>query len=167
MQSAIIVSQQVLVMFLMIGCGLFFNRRRLISESAAREFCSLLLNLALPCVIIQSFLRPMRPEYLSGFAMAIGIAFAMHLFAVAAAQLLIRPRADEGYRVERFSAVYSNCAFMAFPLLRATVGEDGVFYATAFVSCSSGCTASSCWAVPSTPASCCITPASFRWRLDC
>ena len=31
MQSAIIVSQQVLVMFLMIGCGLFFNRRRLIS----------------------------------------------------------------------------------------------------------------------------------------
>ena len=133
MQSAIIVSQQVLVMFLMIGCGLFFNRRRLISESAAREFCSLLLNLALPCVIIQSFLRPMRPEYLSGFAMAIGIAFAMHLFAVVAAQLLIRPREDEGYRVERFSAVYSNCAFMAFPLLRATVGEDGVFYATAFV----------------------------------
>lgn len=133
MQSAIVVSQQVLVMFLLIGCGLFLNKKRMVSEASAREFCSMLLNLALPAVIIQSFLRPMQEEYLSGFVLAMAIAFAMHLFAVAAAQLAIRPRADEEYRVERFSVVYSNCAFMAFPLLRATVGEDGIFYATAFV----------------------------------
>lgn len=133
MQSAIIVFQQVLVMFLLIGCGILCNKKRMVSESAAREFCSLLLNVAFPAVIVQSLLRPLSPEYISGFLMALVVALAMHLLAVAAAGLLVKRRGDEEYRVERFSVVYSNCAFMAFPLLRATVGEDGVFYATAFV----------------------------------
>ncbi len=133
MQSAIVVSQQVLVMFLLIGCGILCNKKKMLGEAAARQFCSMLLNLALPAVVLNSFLRPLRAEYIDGFLMALGIAFVMHLLAIGVSYVLIRPRAGEDYRVERFSVVYSNCAFMAFPLLRATVGEDGVFYATAFV----------------------------------
>ena len=30
-------------------------------------------------------------------------------------------------------AVYSNCGFMAFPLISAVIGTDGVFYGSAFV----------------------------------
>lgn len=31
------------------------------------------------------------------------------------------------------SAMYSNCGFMAFPLISAVLGEIGVFYGSAFV----------------------------------
>lgn len=41
---------------------------------------------------------------------------------------------EQGKRaVARMSAMYSNCGFMAFPLIAAVLGDIGVFYGSAFV----------------------------------
>ena len=46
--------------------------------------------------------------------------------AVVISNLLIRKREDSNYRVERMGGVYSNCGFMAFPLLAMVLGDvDG------------------------------------------
>lgn len=40
---------------------------------------------------------------------------------------------DSKKRVLRFATVFSNCAFMSFPLQEAVLGDDGLFYGAVFV----------------------------------
>lgn len=55
------------------------------------------------------------------------------MLAAGVAKLSIH-RGDKGKcAVARMSAMYSNCGFMAFPLISAVLGEIGVFYGSAFV----------------------------------
>jgi predicted permease len=53
---------------------------------------------------------------------------------IAAVYLLIRPKPGRETEIERFSAIYSNCGFMGIPLASAILGNEGVFYTTAFLS---------------------------------
>ena len=53
---------------------------------------------------------------------------------IAAVHLLIRPKPGRETEIERFSAIYSNCGFMGIPLASAILGNEGVFYTTAFLS---------------------------------
>lgn len=133
MQSASIVGQQVLVMFLTALTGAVCCRMGMLTVAAARVFSGFLLNVALPSVIITSLYRPLEPHHLKGFLTALVFGALGHLLGIAVAHLLVRKREGRQYRSERFAVIYVNCAFVAFPLLRATVGEDGVLYAGAVV----------------------------------
>lgn len=133
MQSAIIVGQQVTIMFLLTLVGVFSCRMGMISEEVARCLSTFLLNVALPCIMISSLYRPMQPELLAGFGLAFVLGVILHLIAITAARLLIRTREGQECHTERFSVIYANSAYMAIPLIRATIGEDSTFFATAFV----------------------------------
>lgn len=37
------------------------------------------------------------------------------------------------YCIERYSAVYSNCGFIGIPLIYSVLGDEGVFYLTAYI----------------------------------
>lgn len=133
MQSAIIVGQQVLIMFLLTAVGVFCRKNGMITEAAARCFSTFLLNVALPCVMISSLYRPMQPELLAGFGLALALGVMLHLVAIAASRLLIRTREGQECHTERFAIIYANAAYMAIPLIRATIGEESTFFAAAFV----------------------------------
>lgn len=120
-------------MFFLTAVGVFCRKKGMITEEVARCFSTFLLNIALPCVMISSLYRPMRPELMAGFGLALALGVLLHLFGIAAARLLIRTREGQECHTERFAVIYANSAYMAIPLIRATIGEDSMFFATAFV----------------------------------
>jgi predicted permease len=60
-------------------------------------------------------------------------AVASHIIAIIFANLFVRKKNNPDYAIERLSAVYSNCAFMGIPLINATIGQEGVFFLTAYI----------------------------------
>ncbi|MEA5137194.1 MAG: AEC family transporter [Candidatus Fimivivens sp.] len=134
MQSAIIVAHQVMIMFLLTMVGLFCSKKGLLTEEVARYLSTFLLNIALPSIMLSSLYRPMQYELLAGFGLTFLLAVILHLLAIAASRLLICTRDGQACRTERFGVIYANAAYMAIPLIRATLGEDSTFFATAFVS---------------------------------
>ncbi len=134
MQSAIIVAHQVIIMFLLTMVGVFCSKRGILTEGVARYLSTFLLNIALPGIMLSSLYRAMQYELLAGFGLTFLLAVILHLLAIVASRLLIRTREGQAYRTERFGIIYANAAYMAIPLIRATLGEDSTFYATAFVS---------------------------------
>lgn len=134
MQSAIIVGQQVAIMFLLTAVGIFCCRKGILTRDVARYLSGFLLNVALPCVVLSSLYRPMRQELLVGFGLVFGLSVVMHLFGIAVSRLLIPKRDGQDCHSERFSIVYANSAYMAIPLIRATLGEESTFFAAAFIS---------------------------------
>ena len=57
---------------------------------------------------------------------------AVHALGIAAAHLSFRGE-EARERVLRFGVVFSNAGYMAIPLQKALLGEDGVFYGAAYV----------------------------------
>ncbi len=133
MQSAIIVAHQVAIMFLLTVVGIFCSKKGLLTEGVARYLSTFLLNIALPGVMLSSLYRPMQYELLAGFGLTFLLAVLLHLLAILASRLLICTREGQACRTERFGIIYANAAYMAIPLIRATLGEESTFFATAFV----------------------------------
>ena len=133
MQSAIVVGYQVTIMFLLTLVGVYCCRKGIITQEVARYLSNFLLNVALPGVVFSSLYQPMKTELLTGFFLAFFLAVGMHLFGIAIARLLIPKREGQYYHSERFSIIFANSAFMAIPLIRASLGEESTFFASAFI----------------------------------
>ncbi|MCI8554240.1 MAG: AEC family transporter [Clostridiales bacterium] len=127
------VAQQVLILFLLIGAGAACGRTGLLCERAVKCLADLVLYLAFPCVIIQSFRREFNPEMLRGLLLAGLISLIIHAGSILLAHLVFRDREESRRRVLRFAVVFSNAGYMALPLQQALLGEEGVFYGAAYV----------------------------------
>ena len=128
----VITAQQVLVMFLLILVGYLAVRCKALDADARRSFSSLLVNLVVPAMIIDSYMVPFDPAILSNLLRA-----ALASGAVLVAGLLIALAAthamhDADRPLLRFAVTFSNAGYMGFPLINALFGAEGLLYASIF-----------------------------------
>jgi predicted permease len=129
-------AEQVSIMFLLIFLGWVAYRLGWIRQDTVKGMTNLLLYIVSPCVVINAFHRPFDPERLQ----MVGVVFALDVGAFACSILLVRllftrrlvPDAHRRTAL-RFGAVYSNAGFMGIPLAQALLGNDGVFFAVAYI----------------------------------
>lgn len=133
MELSSIVAVQVAIVFILIAVGFTLKKCRLIDENGSKQLTNILLMIVTPCVLINSYQREFIAEYAVKLLAAAGFAVLIHIVMIIAATLLCRPEKTNHYRINIFSAVYSNCGFMAIPLLTAVLGTDGVFYGAAYL----------------------------------
>ena len=70
---------------------------------------------------------------LVGFLIMAAAAVGIHLILIAVAHLCFRDPDEGRRRVLRFSTVFSNAGYMGLPLQQAILGDEGVFYCTAYI----------------------------------
>lgn len=131
--SFLIVAQQVLILFILIGAGFVCGKKRLITDSSAKHMTDIVLYLVTPCVIIRAFQRELDVNMLGNLGISCLAALFIHLGTILLCRLVIRDKNEGSKKVLQFGAVFSNCAFMSIPLQQALLGNDGVFYAGAFI----------------------------------
>ena len=133
MEYAIVVVKQVIVMFILIAIGVISRKKNLLTKEATRILSNFVLNIITPCLIINAFSREYNDKDTRGLILAFILAIVFFIIATTTVNIFIRKNKDNKYRIERLATVYSNCGFMAFPLLTAVLGEHSVFFGTAFV----------------------------------
>ncbi len=132
MTEALLVFQQISIMFILIGIGIFLTKKGLLTEAGSQQLSHILLLVVVPALIIHSFVRPLELKMAKGLLMAFILAIFFHLLAIACSRLIKGPDKTEE-SIARMGAIYSNCGFMAFPILNVLYGSKGIFYGTAFV----------------------------------
>lgn len=122
---------QMLVVSLPIALGWCIGRLGLLSRSFERELSALLLDVAMPCLIVSSVFGgadlPDMPSTLIlmgsnvvAYAVAIALAFGLTWFM----------RAPRGERASyRFAVIFGNAGFIGFPVIMAMLGERALVYA--------------------------------------
>lgn len=133
MGYALIVAKQVIIMFILILIGVIACRKNILSLNATRGLSDFILVIVAPCLLITAFNREINSKEVKGLFLAVILAIIFHIIAIVLGNLFIRKRESSDYRVERMGCVYSNCGFMAFPLLSAILGDIGVFYGAIYV----------------------------------
>ncbi len=129
----IIISNQIMKMFLILILGFFCYRIKLIDHQGNKTLSNLLLMVVNPLLIFDSFLQEFTPEIFQGFLIAIFLGFLSHFVGIAAGRLFFSKKISPDYNVEQFSCVYSNCGFMGIPLVNSIFGSQGVIYLTAYM----------------------------------
>ncbi|MBL8967649.1 MAG: AEC family transporter [Spirochaetaceae bacterium] len=120
---------QTLVLFLLMAAGFAAGKLGFLEGSNRRALSRLLVNFILPALIVASMQKPLSPELRSEAFAALGLSFVIYAAAFPLAMLfarLIRARGSEA-GVHAFACVFSNVAFMGFPVMEALFGKESLF----------------------------------------
>ena len=128
---ALILMKQIIVLFLMMGCGLAVVKLGMLKAEDSKALSVITLYLLLPSVVIHSFDIEYTPEVMSGFLLALAAALAFHgiLFVICT---VLSSTFHLG-AVEKCSLIYTNAGNIIMPLVAALLGEGWQIYATAFL----------------------------------
>ena len=127
---------RIILMALLIAVGVVCQKTKIINNEINKGISDIALKVATPALLVSSFQQELNGERLKrlGYATFLGIAAIALAIIISYICLPKRKKGDDGGKlvIERFSAMYSNCAFMGIPLINGIYGEEGVFYLTAF-----------------------------------
>lgn len=123
----------VLVMLMLMTIGFILTKKGILTSVGIKQITELVLRAAVPCLIINSYQRDFDPEMAKNLAYALVFSIIIHVVYIIISTLIFKKRPDKKDRISKFSIIYSNCGFMALPLIDSLYGSEGVFYAVSYV----------------------------------
>lgn len=134
MQYGLIVGERIIIMFFILVVGALCYLKGIINKDGTKQLSKIALTIVNPLLIFMSYQTDYNSALLHNllwaFLLSI-ISFAICIFAV---NFLISKKKPD-YSIERFSVIYSNCAFICIPLINGLYGSEGVLYLTAYLTC--------------------------------
>ena len=130
MELAWICAQQVAVLFLLIGAGALGVKMGWLKAEGRQMLSSLLVNLVVPAMIVNSYRMEFSMEILRNLLAAFGLSVLAILMGTVLTLLLTARQKDSRAPIFRFACVFSNAAYMGFPLISALFGAEGLLYAS-------------------------------------
>ena len=128
-----IIINQIIILFLLMIVGGYARKKGLLNDNLADGLSGILMYLALPALIVSSFIFEFSSYMLRNAFLVLGISVFVH-----AILLLLNKIAFIRYRFDKrnvltFSGIFPNAGFMGLPLIYAIFGQIGVFYASIFM----------------------------------
>ena len=133
LQGALIVIQQIIIIFVLIAVGFLAAKFGILREEGARQITDLLLIIVIPCVIIMAFQASFERSLIKNLLIAALLAALTHAAGILISKLIFKSEAPDRRMMLAYSTVFYNAGFFSLPLLRALLGETGVLYGSVFV----------------------------------
>lgn len=133
MDLAVITAQQVAELFILIGLGALGAKTGLLRPEGKQTLSNLLVNLVVPAMIINSYRMEFSAEILHNLMAAFALSTLSILLGLIITLLFTTRSRDSRTPIFRFASIFSNAAYMGFPLISALFGSEGLLYASAYV----------------------------------
>lgn len=133
MELALITAQQVVVLFLLIGTGVLAVKTGVLRPEHKQALSNLLVYIVVPAMIVNSYRMEFSAEILRNLLAAFGMSTLAILAGTVITLLLTARKKYSRTPIFRFACIFSNAAYMGFPLISALFGSEGLLYASAFV----------------------------------
>lgn len=134
MELAVITAKQVAVLFLLIFAGFACVKTGAVKIEAKKAFSDLLIYLIVPAMVINSYLTEFDPKVLQNLLRSFALSTVLLLLGLVITFLLtLRIGKEKNTPILRFACIFSNAAYMGFPLIQALFGAEGLLYASAYV----------------------------------
>lgn len=133
MELALICAQQVVVLFLLMATGTVAVKTGVLKPENKQALSNLLVYLVVPAMIINSYRMEFSAEILRNLLAAFGMSVLAICIGTVITLVLTARRKDSRAPIFQFATVFSNAAYMGFPLISALFGAEGMLYASAYV----------------------------------
>lgn len=122
--------KQVLIMFMLAMAGMFCYYKKWIDNEGSRQLSSFLLQFVMPIIVIVSYQKEFEVDKLLGLGMALAISAITFVVTIGLAQTIFKKKAEA-----IFGVVFSNASFFSIPIVMAVLGNEAVFYLSAYLIC--------------------------------
>lgn len=133
MDLAVITAKQVFQLLLMILAGAACCRWGVFKPAEKSVLANILLYLVVPAMVLDSYMVDFDPATFHNLLLAFGLGTVALLVGVAVAWAGTLGANREARPILWFASAFSNAGYMGFPLIRALFGEEGLLYASGFV----------------------------------
>lgn len=133
MEMFLTVFMQVVILIILMALGFILSKAKVVDDNGIKSITEVVLLFVTPCVIIKSFIRKFDLETLKSLLFSFFVAIVAHILFIVLSMLLVRSKDVTSKKVMQFSVIFSNCGFMSLPLQQALLGDDGVFYCSAYI----------------------------------
>ena len=127
------VFSQVVILLVLISVGFTLTKAKILTEFGVKSMTEMVLLLVTPCVIIKSFTRQFSVDTLKNLIISATIALFAHITFIILSRILIKSSNISSQKVLQFGIIFSNCGYMSIPLQQAILGDEGVFYGSAYI----------------------------------
>ena len=124
MELVKVLIKQVIIMYALIAVGYYAYKKKLITEQGSKDLGKILLNIAIPVVIISNFCVERTPEVVKDLLSSALISLICMIVAIVISVLFYH----KTNRIDEFSTAFSNAGFIGIPLVQSTLGSGAVFY---------------------------------------
>ncbi len=133
MEFAKILVNQVFIMFLLILVGFILYKIKMISDDTNKQLTGIVLHVVTPALIISTYQLDYDATQAKNMLLGFLLSFLSMFIAAIFSYVLYVKSKKESYQTERFCIIFTNCGFMAIPLMNALFGSIGVFYCNTYV----------------------------------
>lgn len=128
-----LVFDKVLVLLLIMTVGFAARKAKVINEVSNKVFTDLLIYVTIPILILSSYQIELTKDRVTMAWQVFFFGFIVYLIMILFAFLVSR-KVQVGQRaLFQFSLIFSNCAFMGFPVIGGILGKEGVFLTSIFI----------------------------------
>ena len=122
-------------LLLLIAAGFVFRKLGILDEDFTKKLSALVAKAAMPFLIVHSITNlEFSTEKLKNGALILLFGTAAHIFMALAAKLFFcRTHQVDEKKIYEYACIFSNCAFIGYPILSALFGEIGLFYGAFYV----------------------------------
>ena len=122
------------ILFLLLLVGFAANKLGIVNAAFNKTFSGLIINVTTPALILRSVMGGEKVLGIWEIVLLLGASLVSYLFvillAMAASKLLgLRGRDGDTFRL---MLIFSNTAFMGFPVVAALMGTEALFYAAIY-----------------------------------
>lgn len=121
------------MLFLLVAAGVVLRKYNILPTEARSILTDLVIDLILPCNIINSFRMEFNMEILKGFAMILVIATLIQLACLFFANTFYNKEKTDRKKVLQYGTVCSNAGFMGNPIAEGVFGAQGLMFASIFL----------------------------------
>lgn len=119
-------------LFMIILTGFIASRKKIITESMNKGLIDLLIQIALPCMILSSFIFTYDDSIKTNVVKTFYLSLAAYGIIIILSYILVIPVKGDKKTILHFANVFVNTGYIGFPILNAVYGSEGVVYGSIF-----------------------------------
>lgn len=127
-----VIINQIIILFLLMSVGGLARKKGLLNDTIASGLSGILMHIALPALIVVSFIFDFSPTMLRNGILVFGISVIIHGILFLLNKLAFGRYHFDKRNVFILSGVFPNVGYMGMPFIYAVFGQIGVFYAAIF-----------------------------------
>lgn len=128
--SAIVDS--IVSLFIIILVGVYGARKKIITPQINKGLVDILIRIALPFLIISSFIFTYDDAVKSNVIKTFLYSIAAYAIVIIISHLLLLPIKNDKKPILHFSNVFPNTGYVGFPVLNSIYGTEGIVYGSVF-----------------------------------
>ena len=127
-----VIELQIILALLMV-CGMVLTKKGVLTAAGRKCLTDLLIDLILPCNIINSFLIDLSADVLKASLEVLLIALGIQILCWLGGKVLFSFAEPGKKKVLQYATICSNAGFMGNPIIEGRYGQEGLLYASVYL----------------------------------